>query len=200
MVYTEKMKKFIQETQYGINRKELTRRFNEKFNTTLSDSAIKAFCLKHGLVNGIKKAFSKGCVPSNKGKKVSNETYEKMKKTMFKAGHVPFNFREIGSERINKDGYIEIKVEGQKEWPLKHKYIFEKAHGKVPKGHCIFFLDQNRLNCELSNLKLIPRSTLAILNKSNKLTKDADLNIALINISKAILIINKKRRKGKNGK
>ena len=52
--------------------------------------------------------FQKGSVPLNKGKKVSPEVYSKIQPTMFKKGHSPVNHREVGSERINKDGYIEI--------------------------------------------------------------------------------------------
>ena len=52
--------------------------------------------------------FQKGSVPPNKGKKVSPEVYSKIQPTMFKKGHSPVNHREVGSERINVYGYIEI--------------------------------------------------------------------------------------------
>lgn len=49
-----------------------------------------------------------------------------------------------------------IQVEGQ--WLLEHKYNWEKVHGKIAKGFCLFFKDRNQLNCDLSNLELITLS------------------------------------------
>ena len=31
-------------------------------------------------------------------------------RTWFKKGHIPANYRPVGSERVNADGYIEVKV------------------------------------------------------------------------------------------
>ena len=45
--------------------------------------------------------FHKGHIPTNKGKKVSPEIYEKMSPTMFKKGHINENKRAVGSERVN---------------------------------------------------------------------------------------------------
>ena len=103
--------------------------------------------------------FKKGQSPFNKGKKwsefMSEEGQRNSRKTQFKSTHIPFNLRPDWSERINVDGYIEIKIPGRRKWAQKHRWIWENAHGPVPKGCQIHFIDGNRMNCELSNLEMI---------------------------------------------
>ena len=102
--------------------------------------------------------FHKGHTPPNKGKKVSPEVYEKMSPTMFKNGHIPVNHREVGSERINADGYIEIKVAEPKRWRLKHRIIWEQVNGEIPKGYNVQFKNHNPQDCRIENLYLICRA------------------------------------------
>lgn len=102
--------------------------------------------------------FQKGHVPQNKGKKLSPEFYEKAKPTMFKQGHTPFNHREVGSERVNVDGYIEIKVAEPNKWKLKHRVIWESHNGKIPTGHNIQFKNHNTQDCRIENLYLISKA------------------------------------------
>lgn len=101
--------------------------------------------------------YQKGCIPANKGKKMNPDTYTKCAGTMFKKGNMPANHRDVGSERINKDGYIEVKVAEPNKWKAKHRVIWEEANGPVEKGYNVQFKDGNRLNVSLDNLYLISR-------------------------------------------
>jgi len=102
--------------------------------------------------------FPKGHVPANKGKKMPAEVYEKTKWTMFKKGNIPGNHRQVESERINKEGYIEIKIAEPNKWKLKHRLVWEQVNGKIPKGSNIQFKDGNRQNSNIDNLYIISRS------------------------------------------
>lgn len=102
--------------------------------------------------------FAKGHSPANKGKKMAPETYAKVSRTMFAKGHTPKNHRDVGSERINKDGYIEVKVAEPNKWKAKHRVIWEEANGPVEKGYNVQFKDGNPQNVTLENLYLISRS------------------------------------------
>lgn len=102
--------------------------------------------------------FQNGSVPLNKGKKVSPEIYAKMQPTMFKKGQTPVNHRDVGSERVNVDGYIEIKVAEPNRWRLKHRVIWEQANGSIPKGFNVQFKNHNRKDCRLDNLYLISKA------------------------------------------
>jgi len=80
---------------------------------------------------------------------------------------VATNTKPIGTEIVNS-GYIWIKLSDipvndstknwRENWVTKHRYIWEQANGSIPEDHCIIFLDGNKQNCELSNLRCVPRS------------------------------------------
>lgn len=114
---------------------------------------------------GRKTRFKKGQTPPNKGKKLSEfmseEAIEKTKATRFRKGRVPHNHKPIGYERINRDGYIEVKVRDEtytRNFELKHRFIWEKHFGPIPESHNIQFKDGNKLNCNIENLYMISRA------------------------------------------
>ena len=108
--------------------------------------------------NAVAHRFKKGSVPPNKGKKMSPEVYEKVKETMFKKGNSPVNHREVGSERINVDGYIETKVAEPNVWRLKHRIIWEQHNGVIPAGYNVQFKNRNTQDCRIENLYIISKS------------------------------------------
>ena len=106
--------------------------------------------------------IKKGTPPPNKGKKqaeyMSPEMIERTKGTRFQKGHTPHNSREVGFERIDKDGYVMIKVEGKRKLVLKHRHVWETHNGSIPVGHNVQFKDGNKHNCNIENLYIISRS------------------------------------------
>jgi hypothetical protein len=113
-------------------------------------------------VDGAKFRFKKDQTPINKGKKMAPEVYEKIRHTMFKKGSIPGNFRTDGSERISKDGYLEIKVNGR--WIYKHRYIWKQLNGAINKTDVVRFKDKNPLNCTIENLELVSQKENMIRN------------------------------------
>jgi len=119
--------------------------------------------------------FQKGQSPVNKGKKqtdyMSKEAIERTKSTRFKKGNTPPNAVPVGYERLDKDGYICVKVEGLPKLILKHRHIWEQHNGPIPSGNNIQFKDGNRQNCDIDNLYMISRS------KQMKTQNSAVLNL-----------------------
>lgn len=105
--------------------------------------------------NSIAARFKKGHVSQNKGQKLPPEVYAKVQPTMFKKGHTPANHRPVGSERVNVDGYIEVKVAEPRTWKAKHRVIWEQNNGAIPKGYKVQFKNKNPLDCRIENLYLI---------------------------------------------
>lgn len=176
MKYTDEMKQFILDNYKGRYNQELADLFNQKFNTNITSRTIKSYKANNKLNSGLTGKFRKGQTPHNKGKKMPKEVYEKVKHTMFAKGNVPPNHRPVGSERISKDGYIEVKVAEPNKWRLKQRVVYEEAKGKIPEGCTIIFLDGNKQNCNIDNLRCITRSELLYLNcnglnNSNEITE-----------------------------
>ena len=91
------------------------------------------------------------------------------------------NKRPMFYETVDKDGYIWIKVKeykgkgkNNKQFIHKQQYIYEQHYGKIPKGYCVIFLDQNKRNFDIDNLALVKRTTLLQAGSKGLLTNDKD--------------------------
>lgn len=188
--YTDDHIKFIADNIPNRPFKELTEMFNERFGMALRVSAMISLADRHGLHNGrdtrfdnwldpagIKYRFPKGHVPANKGKK--GISTPGMKATQFKKGHKPANWMPVGSERVNADGYVDVKVQDgklQKNWKGKHIIVWEENNCRsVPPGYVVIFGDGNRRNFDPENLLLVSRKQLARLNQRGLIQDSAEL-------------------------
>lgn len=194
--YSEEEDNFLIDNVKGISLKELREQFNKKFGYNLSESAIANRKNKLGLSSGIKGGqFQKGSVPFNKGKKqkdyMSKEAINKTKNTRFKKGNIPHNHRPLGSERTTIEGYIEVKVAEPNKWKKKAVVIYEEKYGKIPKGHKVIYLDGNRQNLDVSNLKVISNAEELIMNSNNLRYSNKELTESGCLVAK---IINKRRK------
>lgn len=164
--YTTEHVKFLKQHSYGINTKELTNKFNKAFSLNKTQSAIRAFKKDHNLKNGLD--------------------------TTFKKGNISHNKKNIGSERLTKDGYILIKTAEPNIWSLKHRVIYEKAHGKIPCNCKLIFADQNKFNLSLNNLIVINNSTELIMNRRGLFCNYSGLTKTGINVAKLMSLTSKK--------
>ena len=134
---------------------EIAQEFSRRFRIVTIDQA-KAFCKNNGIRTGKIECFKKGHVPWNKGK--HTEPHGRSIEKQYKPGNIPPNWKPVGSERINRDGYIEIKVAERNKWKLKHRYIWEKAHGPIPADCIVTFKDGNKRNLDIENLAMITKA------------------------------------------
>lgn len=194
--YSEEKVKFLQDNVKGISLKELTIRFNKKFNSSLSEDEIARMKRKLKLTSGIDTRFKKGQVSWNKGRKMSPEQYDKCKKTMFQKGNLS-NARPVGDERINLEGYTYIKIMQPNKWKLKHRVLWEEKYGAIPKGYNLIFADGDKGNFNLDNLILVSDAELFILNQKGLYKKDKNLTKAGVTVAK-VLDKSNKLKKGIN--
>lgn len=147
------------------------------------------FGVKSGTHGG---RFAKGHESHNKGRSwdeyMPKESQEACRRGQFKRGNVSGRAAqleaEVGAERVNDDGYIDVKVLGgrgnwRRNWKPKHVVVWEQANGReVPKGHIVRFRDGDKRNFDPANLALVSKADNALLNKYN-IGGSCDLDVAL---------------------
>ena len=201
--YPEGFEEFIRKVSWGKYIPELHKIVTAKFGDVLTQEQLKSFLSRRHIIRFENHGrFEKGHVPANKGKKMPAEVYEKSKRTMFRKGHQPASHREVGSERINVEGYVEIKVAEHRRWQLKHRVIYENYHNvKLKSTDVVIFLDGNKQNFDIENLALIDRGINAIMNHEGMRFADAEITRTEVNIAKlkkAITVAKRKLKEVKN--
>lgn len=109
-------------------------------------------------VKGLGTRFPKGLTPWNRGKR----GYMGANRTSFGRGHMPHNWKPVGTVRINSEGYRDIKItdlrRGAMDWRGIHRLNWIAVHGPIPKGMFLRFRDGNRQNPLVENLELVDRA------------------------------------------
>lgn len=175
--YTKEQVDFIKENVLGRGNAELTTMFNAHFGLNLKVSQIKSFKHNKRWSSGLSGRFEKGFTPTNKGTKGLYNVGGN--RTSFKKGERPRNFKPVGFERIDRDGYILVKVSDDGPWHKrsrhKHKVVWEEVNGPIPKGHCLIFLDRDKLNLSLKNLQLVTQKQLVRLNQNHLISDNPEI-------------------------
>lgn len=196
--YTDEEKAFLRSFIPGHFSYEVQRAFEAKFGYHITYAQIKNFKGNNKIRSGIDTTFKRNQVPPNKGKKMSAATYDKLRKTMFKKGGIPQNYRPVGSERVNVDGYIEIKVADPSKWELKHRFVWEENNGKIPAGMNLIFKDNNPLNIKLDNLMLVSRAENMVINHAGANIYTGIEKEVAVNAIRLKKLIKEKMLKNKN--
>lgn len=194
-LFTREQKAFIKENVKGLSNQKLVDLVNEAFNLSITVKQIKTWKHNNGISSGLK--GSEGMPPPNKGTKGLYNIGGN--RTSFKKGQRPSNFKPVGTERIDRDGYVLIKVSDagpwHKRWRLKHTVVWEEVKGPIPKGHCLIFLDGNKHNVSMDNLQLVSRGQLVRLNQNHLITNNADLTKTGIIIADIYTKIGQRKKK-----
>lgn len=195
--YTPEEQKFMEGYVPGHSYREIQKAFTEKFGWGISIGQVNAYIGNHHLNTGRTGRFQKGRESSNKGKK--GACAAGCEKTWFRKGHTPKNYRPVGSERVNVDGYIEVKVADPSKWKLKHRVVWESVNGKIPKDSIIIFRDNDKTNTDIGNLMLIKRATHAVLNHMGFSGYSGELKETAIHIAELMVAASgAKKRKGRS--
>lgn len=194
---------YLKSIVLGRSTKECTDLLNSQFGTNFTCGQIKNYKCNHHIKSGLTGHFPKGHIPANKGKKMPKEIYDKAKRTMFKSGQKPKNTDPIGTEKLFSDGYVYVKIDEQPKapkmvnWKQKHKLIWERKNGPIPKGHKIIFADQDRSNFDINNLVLVSDAELLIMNKKGLIYDNKDLTKVGASVAKVINKTNKLKKEEK---
>lgn len=101
----------------------------------------------------------------------------------------------VGTERIDRKGYVLIKVAEPNKWIEKNKFIYESTFNKkIPKGMKVIFLDGDKTNYDPNNLSLVTDNELLVMNKNKLKKNDKELTKIGINTAKLLIKINEKHK------
>ncbi len=72
--------------------------------------------------------------------------------------------KPIGSERVNAEGRVFVKVEDGKRWKRRAHVVWEAANGPVPRGHLIHHRNGDCSDDRLENLQAVTRAEHAAIH------------------------------------
>ena len=186
--WSEEEKQYLASIVKGKTYKELVTLMNEKFDYEFSSQQIESALRRYNLKTGNTGQFKKYQEPWNKGLK----GYMGANKTSFKKGTIPPNYKPVGTERVTRDGYTEVKIKDPNKWELKHRHIYKKHYGEIPSGYNVIFADKNISNFDIDNLILVSKAEMLMLNREKLIFEDKELTKTGVNIVK---LINKTKNK-----
>lgn len=196
-LFTREQADFIQEHYATLNRHDLTAAVNARFGTDYTASQVTGFVKNHGVASG----RTGHLIPGVKSWNAGTKGLMKPNTGSFQKGSVPPNVLEMGKERITRDGYIEVKVPQRNPytgaptwWRFKHRLVWEAANGPAPAGHVVVFLDGDKRNCNLDNLRCVPRGVLQWMNKVGLNNTDGEARKAAILTAEIITKVKQRAR------
>lgn len=190
--YTSEEHEFLKGFIPGHTYVEIVEAYNQKFDEPITLTRVKGYMANHKINNGLTGRFKKGNVPFNKG--CRGICAPGCEKSWFKTGHVPANHRAVGSERITKDGYVEIKVAEPNKWQLKHRFVWEEVNGRIPKEKNIRFLDGDKLNCNIENLALVSKAENLEITRQGLQYENPELTKTGVLIARSTILSKNKKR------
>lgn len=160
IAYTKEHKEWFIENYPKFSRKAITIEFNRVFNENRKQSSVIAFLKNHKIQSGRTAHF----VAGNKSWNSGTKGLMKPNSGSFKKGEKAPNHMPVGSERINGDGYADIKIADPDVWLPKHRVLWESVNGPIPDGHIIRFKNGDKTEIEIDNLILVNRAEHGYLN------------------------------------
>lgn len=98
----------------------------------------------------------------------------------------------IGTEYVKADGMTLIKVASNK-WKYKQRYIYEQYYGvELQSYDYIIFLNQNRNDFRIENLKKISREESSVLSNQKMFSKNPKITTLGIETAKLMIKIKEK--------
>lgn len=163
--YTDEMKDWLRTHSKGVPYDELAPQFNAVFGLNKTARQIQSACHDHGAHNGLYK------IPESQ---VNHKA----------------RWRPVGSTRLDKDGFVRIKISEPCHWDWAHIVEWEKHHGKIDRRKdIIMFRDGNQQNWHINNLIKTSRRIIGVINKhmANMVNQETIESIILLAQNKVAL-------------
>ena len=197
--FPQEVRDYIFANYKGAGPLVMAQKLLAEFGLVYSKNQMKGFYGRYKLDSGTTGHFQKGNIPPLSGKKGAH--YAGCEKSWFPKGHDPWNKLPVGSEIVRSDGHLWRKLgEGCRDWRQVHILNWEQAYGLIPPDHKIVFLDGDKTNCAIQNLKLVHNKVHLELNRRSIRSSDSTLTEVGIALAKLHVAKYEKRRTKKRGK
>lgn len=194
-LFTDDQEEWIGSVQQGKSNAELAAMIRERYGIEVTAKQISNWKKRHHLKSGLTGYFYSKENPVKdphfmRGRPcTSNAKYKK--------GNRPHNAVPVGTE-VKKDAeYWWVKIAEPNQWRQKHILIWEAAHGPVPAGHCLKFLDGNRDNVCLENLQLISKRVNNVMNYHHLSFPEAEMTKTGIMLAQVTVKAEERRKEMK---
>lgn len=140
--YTSEMTDWIRENSKGVEWDDLAPLFNEMFGCDKTARQLRSHAHDNGIHNGIYH-------DNPYGHKVTRPA------------------RPVGSKRLDKDGYVVVKVAEPCKWRREQLVVWEQYHEPIDtRKEMLIHLDGNRQNNAIENLYKTDRRIIGIINQA----------------------------------
>ena len=142
-VFTQEQDEWLKNNYPVMGTTKATEEFNKTFGTNRSWDTIRTHCLKRGFRCNKDVLSARGRCNAKR--------------------YVP-----VGTIKPDTHGYLHIKTgnavgKRTENWELYHRWVWEQENGKVPDDCWLIFLDNDRTNCDITNLALVPKKYNALM-------------------------------------
>ena len=194
----------------GRSESEIARAFEERFGVPLTVAQVANAKTRLGVRSGTHGGrFEPGHAPANKGRPIEEwmpaDAIERCRASRFKTGQIPHNARDlpIGSERLSKDGYIEVKVREHspvpctnKCWAMKHRLVWERTNGRALRpDEVVVFADGDKTNLEPGNLVAMTMAEHSVINRCHITYADRETCETAIRIARVKMAASRAERR-----
>lgn len=171
--FTDEQKDFMRKYGPDMGRKDLWELFNQHFGTDVKYNTIRTWCTRHNISspNGTGKFTSETsprwnvCLSKDEFRShFTEESFEHLVSPM-RLSNIKYS---IGDEIVRHNiPYIVVNdtfgcgLDGRIE--KKSRYVWKQHHGDIPADHMIINMDNDPMNCDISNLRCIPTKYRAFL-------------------------------------
>lgn len=95
--------------------------------------------------------------------------------------------KPIGSEYTKPDGMVMVKVAKDK-WVYKQRYIYEQHYNvSLPDDVYVIFLDQDRNNFDIANLKAISRKEASYMANHNLASQKPNVTLLGLDVARCMI-------------
>jgi len=171
--WTEERVAWLRSYAPGHSIHQIADEFERLWGYRPSVSTLKNAKVKYNAPSGTNGGqFRKGHAGGFTSEEHKRKFLEAGKATRFKKGQMPHNGHQpIGTERMDRDGYVWVKIAKRKtnpksahdNWIEKHRLVYMEHHGEIPEGHVVVFADRDRSNFDPDNLVAVPRGVVTII-------------------------------------